>query len=195
MQSIPSSPFLAHPPSTTPHSVVRSGLSQSFVFHGGLVPYTKQLVRTLVQCSLKPRVNGFVREVGDTETALIINRKKRQPGPPGIAHDFCTPGHTTGKHASPKPSVATLHQCLAFLSPSLTRKSSKNHKEMLQNRFYRLSPKRKPIPCPACTTYALLCGLVHGSERHFSVFEKQPYVTLGLSDTFQKILSFLYPDC
>lgn len=43
-----------------------------FVFHGGLVPYIKQLVRTLVQCSLMPRVNGFVREVGDTEMALIV---------------------------------------------------------------------------------------------------------------------------
>lgn len=82
------------------------------------------------------------------------------------------------------------HQRLNFLSPSLTFNSPKNYKEMPGNRVLPIN--HKLILHPAWTTHALLRGLVHGSQRHFPVLEKQPHIALGLSGTFQEILSFLY---
>lgn len=99
---------------------------------------------------------------------------------------MCTPGHTAAKHVPAKPPVAIPHQCLKPLThiQQFSKLQRNARKEALQiNRMLILHP--------ACTTYTLLRGSVHGSQRCFSVFEKQARITLGLSGTFQEILSFL----
>lgn len=130
---------------------------------------------------------GFIREDEHPKMGLNVGRQKRQMTPPhGISYDMCTPGHTAAKHVPAKPPVAIPLQCLKPLThiQQFSKLQRNARKEALQI-------NRTLILHPACTTYALLRGSVHGFQRCFSVFEKQARITLGLSGTFQEILSFL----
>lgn len=60
---------------------------------------------------------GLYQRSWGTEMDLIVSGEKRQMGPPGIAHDLRTPGHTRAKHVSPQAICGHVPSTARFLKP------------------------------------------------------------------------------
>lgn len=127
------------------------------------------------------RIQGFIREDGHPHVGL-----EKGNNPHGTSHDIRTPGHTAAKCVPTEPPVATSHQRLNFLSPSLAFNSPKNYKETPGNRAQQIN--HKLILHPACTTHTPFSAgwsiVLRDASRHLRNSHTLLWASLVLSRRF-----------